>query len=75
MLGASISCGRGDWRRVGSRSWRMRRARKLESASRVRSLPSQGAWGAVLGSLLPNFALRSSGGLLGPWPRGGVVFA
>jgi hypothetical protein len=33
-----------------------------------------GGWG-VLRSLLPNFALRSSGGLLGPWPRGGVVFA
>lgn len=30
--------------------------------------------GAGLDSLLPSFALRSSGGLLGPWPRGGVVF-
>lgn len=26
MLGARRSCGRGDWRRVGRRSWRIRRA-------------------------------------------------
>lgn len=37
--------------------------------------PCRAELGAVVGSLLPNFALRSSGGLLGPWPRGGVLFA
>lgn len=38
-------------------------------------VPCRTGWGGVVRSLLPNFVLRSSGGLLGPWPRGGVVFA
>lgn len=58
MVGAMISEGSGDWRRVGSRSWRMRRAIMLAQMERdIRRGESE------KNGLFPSLTFRSSGGL------------